>query len=58
MYDNNGYLVESSRDHHRGYSTEGEESHHASSVRTVSEYAVSHKHADPVQYIFFLFHIS
>ncbi|XP_043273458.1 uncharacterized protein [Venturia canescens] len=49
MYHNNGYLMESSRDHHRGYSTEGEESHHAPSVRTVSEYALSHKHNNPMK---------
>lgn len=44
MRHNSGYRVQNSADVHRGYSTDGEESHHAPSVRTVSEYAITHKH--------------
>lgn len=40
---NNGYLVHNGGDHHRAYSTDGEESHPGILIRESSEYAVTHK---------------
>ena len=53
MRHNSGYLVHNGGDHHRTYSTDGEESHHAPSVRTVSEYAITHKPTTMVFQLYF-----
>ncbi|KAH0568079.1 probable serine/threonine-protein kinase ndrD isoform X1 [Cotesia glomerata] len=47
----NGYLVHNGGDAQRSYSTDGEESHHATSVRTSSEYAIAHKPSSVIKIV-------